>query len=283
MLFLKCLCNHGLPFSVIWYFFNSRERIRQKIRSLVNPSIGFKYLRVVARKKINVAIDGYSSCGKSTLARQLAKAFKYIYIDTGAMYRAVTLYAIRSGFISDCVLNKNELIDALDSINISFTYNRQLGKSETFLNGENVESAIRTLEVASQVSHVAAIKEVRKKLVKLQQHLGKNRGVVMDGRDIGTVVLPDAELKIFMTANNEIRAQRRFKELTDRGDVVTIVQVKQNLADRDLIDTTREEDPLRRADDAIILNNGHLTIEEQFEIASGWIEERIRDRRLMLE
>ena len=230
-----------------------------------------------------MAIDGYSSCGKSTLAKQLAKAFKYIYIDTGAMYRAVTLYAMRNGFIESGQLNKDLLINALDEINISFTYNRNLGKSETFLNGENVEADIRTLEVAGLVSHVAAIKEVRKKLVKLQQQLGKARGVVMDGRDIGTVVLPDAELKIFMTANNEIRAQRRFLELTGRGDDITLAQVKENLAARDLIDTTRKEDPLRRAEDAIILNNGHLTIHEQFDIASGWIEERIKDRRLMLE
>jgi cytidylate kinase len=227
-------------------------------------------------RKINIAIDGYSSCGKSTLAKQLAKRFKYIYIDTGAMYRAVTLYALRNNLVHDGELDVEALKETLSGINISFTYNRTTGTSETFLNGENVEREIRTLQVARLVSPVAAIRDVRQKLVKLQQKLGRERGVVMDGRDIGTVVLPDAELKIFMTASNEIRAQRRFLELKERGDEITMEEVRKNLADRDHIDTTRKDDPLRRADDAIILNNGHLTLEEQYEIVSGWVEDRIR-------
>lgn len=214
------------------------------------------------------------------MARQLSKALKYIYVDTGAMYRAVTLYGMEHQLIEDNRLDKEGLIEALSDIQISFNYNRATSVSETYLNQRNVESAIRTLEVARFVSPVAAIKEVRQKLVHLQKKIGKERGVVMDGRDIGTVVLPDSELKIFMMANKEVRAQRRYLELTSRGDKITLDEVKENLARRDLIDTTREEAPLKRADDAIILNNSHLTMEEQFEIALGWAEDRIRQTRL---
>ncbi len=231
-------------------------------------------------KKINIAIDGYSSCGKSTLAKQLAAHFKYVYVDSGAMYRAVTLYALNTGIIStDGEVDRRKLIACLDEITISFTYNRSAGTNDTYLNGISVENEIRSLKIAAHVSKIAAIKEVRVKLVKLQQQIGRDKGVVMDGRDIGTVVFPDAELKIFMTANNEIRAHRRYLELTQRGDIITLDEVRQNLKERDLIDTTRKEDPLRRADDAIILNNGHLTPAEQFEIACGWAEERVRSAK----
>jgi cytidylate kinase len=227
------------------------------------------------KRKINVAIDGYSSCGKSTLAKQLAAQFKFIYIDSGAMYRAVTLFAIENGIVGKEELNEDELIYELKNINISFTFNSRTGVSETYLNGRNVESKIRTLEVARWVSPIAAIKEVRVKLVKFQQQLAKNKGVVMDGRDIGTAVIPDAELKVFMTATTEVRAQRRYKELTDRGDKITLEEVKQSLARRDDIDTTRKESPLTRAEDAIILDNTILTLDEQLDIVQDWVVERL--------
>ena len=233
----------------------------------------------VALTKINIAIDGYSSCGKSTLAKQLAKKLKYIYVDSGAMYRAVTLFALRKKFAKDGSLDEAKLVEYLNEINISFTYNRATGNSETYLNGENVEKDIRTLEVAGVVSKVASIKEVRQKLVKLQQQLGRDRGVVMDGRDIGTVVFPDAELKIFMTASTDVRAQRRYKELTERGDKITLEEVKQNIAQRDDIDTNRAEDPLRKADDAIILDNTILSMDEQFDIAYEWAEIKVANLR----
>lgn len=227
-------------------------------------------------KQINIAIDGYSSCGKSTLAKQLAKKLKYVYIDSGAMYRAVTLFAFNNKIIKDNVINEKALIESLNEINISFTYNRNTGNSDTYLNGVNVERDIRTLKIASMVSPVSAIKEVRTKLVAEQQKFGKNKGIVMDGRDIGTTVFPTAELKIFMTASNEVRAYRRFRELIERGDTVTLAEVKASIASRDEIDTTREVSPLQKAEDAIILDNTILSKEEQFDIVVDWCEMRIK-------
>lgn len=226
-------------------------------------------------KKINIAIDGYSSCGKSTLAKAIAKEIKYIYVDSGAMYRAVTLYCLENEIMhADGSYIHEELLEGLRHINISFNYSRTQGKSETFLNGQNVEEEIRSLRVSSYVSKVAKIKEVREQLVKFQQKLGKKKGVVMDGRDIGTVVFPQAELKIFMTANQEIRAQRRFDELIAKGQVVTLEDVDLNLRERDRIDTTRKENPLRKADDAITLDNSHLSHSQQLAQAIAWINER---------
>lgn len=210
------------------------------------------------------------------MAKQLAKHLKYVYIDSGAMYRAITLFGIKAGIITDEGVDNEALIEELSNINISFNYNSATGNSDTFLNGRDVESEIRTLGVARWVSPVSAIKEVRVKLVKQQQSFGKNKGIVMDGRDIGTAVFPDAELKIFMTATPEVRAYRRFREIILRGDSVTLDDVKENIARRDEIDTTRTESPLVKADDAIILDNSILTMKEQFEIVQDWAEERIK-------
>ena len=226
--------------------------------------------------KINIAIDGYSSCGKSTLAKQLANHFNYVYVDSGAMYRAVALYALRKGLIKDNYILKNELIEQLPEIDISFKYNGNINKSETYLNGENVESEIRGMEVSRHVSHISLIKEVRKKLIALQQKMGKSRGVVMDGRDIGTAVFPNAELKIFMTADKDIRAKRRFDELKYKGQHVSMEEVHENIASRDFEDTNREENPLVKAADARVIDNTDLSPEEQFEIAKEWINEIIK-------
>ncbi len=192
------------------------------------------------------------------------------------MYRAVTLYGMQEGIVTDDGVDNQALIEELNNINISFNYNRTTGKSDTYLNGRNVESEIRTLKIARWVSPVSAIKEVRTKLVKAQQAFGKESGVVMDGRDIGTTVFPNAKLKIFMTASQEVRAYRRFRELIARGDKITLDEVKENIARRDEIDTTREESPLMKADDALILDNSILTMEEQFDIVLDWAEERSR-------
>ncbi|WP_422859438.1 (d)CMP kinase [Flagellimonas sp. S174] len=216
-------------------------------------------------KKIIIAIDGYSSTGKSTLAKRLAKALDYVYVDTGAMYRAVTLFALQEGFFDEKKDDASKLIKNLPNIQLKFIRNTELGSSEMFLNGKNVEKDIRTLTVARKVSEVAAIKEVREKLVHLQQEMGKEKGIVMDGRDIGTVVFPDAELKIFMTASPETRATRRYKELLDRGDKVTFEEVLKNIEKRDLIDSTRSVSPLRKAKDAIEFDNSDMGLEEQFE------------------
>lgn len=210
------------------------------------------------------------------MAKQLAKHLKYVYIDSGAMYRAITLFGIKAGIITDEGVDDEALIEELSNINISFNYNSATGNSDTFLNGRDVESEIRTLGVARWVSPVSAIKEVRVKLVKQQQSFGKNKGIVMDGRDIGTTVFPDAELKIFMTATPEVRAYRRFREIILRGDSVTLEDVKENIARRDDIDTTRTESPLVKAEDAIILDNSILTMKEQFEIVQDWAEEKIK-------
>jgi len=223
--------------------------------------------------KINIAIDGYSACGKSTLAKQLAISLSYVFIDTGAMYRAVTLFALQNGYFNK-TLSVESLVLDLHKINISFTYNEARKASDVILNGVNVEEAIRKMEVSNHVSEVAEVKEVREKLVSLQQKMGEDKGVVMDGRDIGTVVFPDAELKIFMTANNEIRTKRRFDELVKKGDQPNIEEVKANLEKRDYIDTHREEDPLLQAEDALVLDNSDLNPKEQFELAMKWVSER---------
>lgn len=216
-------------------------------------------------KKITIAIDGYSSTGKSTIAKQLAKALGYVYVDTGAMYRAVTLFAMRKGFIDESIKDSTRLVTSLDEIELAFRYNAALGFSEMYLNGENVEKEIRTLEVSRFVSPVAEIEAVRLKLVAMQQKMGKAKGIVMDGRDIGTVVFPDAELKIFMNASPEKRAYRRYKELLDRGEEVDYAEVLKNVQQRDEIDSSREFSPLRKAKDAIEFDNSDMGLKEQFE------------------
>ncbi|MGY0408389.1 MAG: (d)CMP kinase [Polaribacter sp.] len=216
-------------------------------------------------KKITIAIDGFSSTGKSTIAKLLAKKMNYMYVDSGAMYRAVTLFAINRELIDADFLDKTTLISELKNISLTFRFNKELGFAEMYLNGKNVEKEIRTLEVSKLVSKIAEISEVRKKLVKEQQEMGKNGGVVMDGRDIGTVVFPEAELKIFMTASADKRATRRYKELIDRGDKVKFEEILHNVQERDRIDSTREDSPLLKADNAIEFDNSDMGIKEQFE------------------
>lgn len=214
--------------------------------------------------KITIAIDGYSSCGKSTMAKDLAREIGYIYIDSGAMYRAVTLYCIQQKlFDADNQINVQQLQNDIDKIKISFQLDPQTQRPQTYLNGENVEKEIRTMEVSSRVSPVAALGFVREALVRQQQEMGKSKGIVMDGRDIGTTVFPDAELKIFVTASAEVRAQRRYDELTAKGENASFEEILANVKERDHIDETREVSPLRKADDALLLDNSHLTIEEQ--------------------
>lgn len=215
-------------------------------------------------KKITIAIDGFSSTGKSTLAKQLAKELHYIYVDTGAMYRAVTLSAMRAGFIEDGNIDSKSLIQSLDKIDLSFVFNTDLGFAEMFLNGENVEKEIRTMPVSKNVSQVSELAEVRKKLVAMQQAMGTEKGIVMDGRDIGSVVFPNAELKIFMTASPEKRAVRRYKELLDRGEAVEYDDILENVQKRDYIDSHRAISPLVKADDAIEFDNSDLGLEDQF-------------------
>jgi len=216
-------------------------------------------------KKITIAIDGFSSTGKSTLAKELAKHLGYVYVDTGAMYRAVALFAMQKGFIGADFFDKQSLIKSLPLIKLVFKFNPNLGFAEMYLNDVNVEAAIRTIEVSNFVSLVAEISEVRSKLVEQQQEMGKNKGIVMDGRDIGTIVFPDADLKIFMTASPLIRAQRRFEELQKKGDSVTFDEVLKNVEERDYIDTHREDSPLVMADDAIEFDNSTISKQEQFE------------------
>lgn len=216
-------------------------------------------------KKITIAIDGFSSTGKSTLAKQLAKQLGYIYVDTGAMYRAVAFFAMQNQLISIDSFNKVKLVNELKNITLEFKFNNDLGFAEMYLNGLNVEKAIRTIEVSGFVSKVAEVSEVRAKLVEQQQEMGKNKAIVMDGRDIGTVVFPDAELKIFMTASATTRAQRRFDELVQKGDSVSYEEVLKNVEERDYIDTHREDSPLVMAEDAVEIDNSHLTREEQFQ------------------
>lgn len=216
-------------------------------------------------KLITIAIDGHSSCGKSTMAKSLAKRIGYAYIDTGAMYRAVTLYCLERDMIKGEEVNKPRLRRHMPKIEISFKVNSE-GKSETWLNGKNVEQEIRGMEVSNKVSLVSAIGFVRRAMVAQQQAMGKNKGIVMDGRDIGTVVFPDAELKVFITASAQVRAERRFKELQSKGDTTTTLEeVLANVEERDRIDSTRKESPLRRADDALLLDNSNLTLEQQDE------------------
>jgi len=214
--------------------------------------------------KITIAIDGFSSTGKSTVAKQLAKHLGYVYVDTGAMYRAVTYYAMKNALISKKGFNVEELISQLPKIEISFKFNKALGFAEVYLNNNNIEKDIRTLEVSSFVSKVASISEVRQKLVEQQKRMGKDKGVVMDGRDIGTIVFPDAELKLFMTASAEKRAIRRYEELLERGNEVKYKDVLKNVKERDHIDSTREDSPLIQADGAIEIDNSNMTIQEQF-------------------
>ena len=227
------------------------------------------------RKKINIAIDGYSSCGKSTLAKALSKELNYVYIDTGAMYRAVTLHALRNNIIRNDHLLEDKLDAVLDTLYITFKYNTDTRQTETYLNGKNVEKEIRSMQGSGHVSKIASQLNVRKKLVRLQQRMAESSGVVMDGRDIGTVVLPDADIKFFMTADPKIRAQRRFEELRANGTDVTFEEVLENVNKRDTIDTTRDHDPLRQADDAIVVDNSHLTIDEQFTFIIGQINKVI--------
>lgn len=224
-------------------------------------------------KRIIITIDGWSSCGKSTLARQLARALGLVYVDSGAMYRAITLYFLRNHV--DWT-DHSEVAKALEQVHLDFHFNEKAQASEIFLNDENVEYVIRDLVVAEKVSDVAAIREVRDFAVAQQQKLGSKKGIVMDGRDIGTVVFPKAELKIFMTADNAVRVERRFRELFEKNPNITIEEVKNNLEMRDYIDSHREISPLRKADDAIVLDNTHLTETEQFQKALNWAKEKSR-------
>ncbi|MBK5193507.1 MAG: (d)CMP kinase [Flavobacteriaceae bacterium] len=215
--------------------------------------------------KITIAVDGFSSTGKSTVAKQLAKELGYVYVDTGAMYRAVALFAMRNSLITDSSFNKEGLIAQLPEINLKFVFDDKLGFAAIFLNGENVEAEIRTMEVSQYVSKVAAISEVREKLVSLQKMMGREKGVVMDGRDIGTVVFPNAELKIFMTASAEKRAKRRYLELQGNNQKVSYEEVLKNVEERDHLDTTRKDSPLVKAEDALEVDNSEMGIDEQFE------------------
>jgi len=220
-------------------------------------------------KKIVIAIDGFSSTGKSTLAKQLANKLGYVYVDTGAMYRAVTFYAMQINIITKNEFDKAKLIELLGDIELNFIFNETLGFGEIYMNGINVEKEIRSLEVSNFVSKIAEISEVRAKLVEQQQKMGEARGIVMDGRDIGTVVFPNAELKIFMTASAKTRAQRRFEELIKRGDNVSYEAILKNVQQRDHIDSTREDSPLKMTSDAIEIDNSNLSLEEQFELVYG--------------
>lgn len=216
-------------------------------------------------KKITIAIDGHSSCGKSTMAKDLARELGYVYIDTGAMYRAVTLFAIQEGFFTEDDIDVEALRGRMGEIGISFTFNPEKGRPDTYLNGVYVENRIRTMEVSGKVSLVAALDFVRSAMVDQQQEMGKGGGIVMDGRDIGTTVFPDAELKVFVTASAEVRAKRRYDELTAKGEVCDLQEILINVQERDRIDSTRAVSPLRKADDAITLDNSNMTIPEQKE------------------
>ena len=221
-------------------------------------------------KKIVIAIDGFSSCGKSTFAKAIAARLGYIFIDTGAMYRAVTLYALQQGAIRSGVVDNDAVVALLNDVEITFRFNPQRGASDIYVNGDLAEDKIRSIEVSNCVSSVSSIREVREKLVAMQQQMGRDRGVVMDGRDIGTVVFPDAELKIYMTADARVRAERRYAELKAKGDNVTLEEILENVISRDNADMTRAISPLRRADDAVELDNSHMSVEEQM----AWFMER---------
>ncbi|MCG3168013.1 MAG: Cytidylate kinase [Bacteroidia bacterium] len=225
--------------------------------------------------KITIAIDGYSSCGKSTLAKQLAKKLGYSYIDSGAMYRAVALWALENKAIENAVPDTEKIISNLDSIKIEFRFHPEIQASQTYLNGRNIEKEIRGMAVSEIVSKISSIKEVRQKMVALQRKFGEDKGVVMDGRDIGSVVFPNAELKLFMTADPAIRAQRRYDELKAKGTQVSMEEIAENLRLRDYEDTTRKENPLIKATDAVVLDNTHLTPEQQFSTAYKLAEEKL--------
>ena len=221
-------------------------------------------------RKIVIAIDGFSSCGKSTFAKAIAARLGYIFIDTGAMYRAVTLYSLEHGAVVDGEVQQDKVVELLPQIEISFRFNAERGASDIYVNGVEVEQKIRSIEVSNLVSKISSIAQVREKLVAMQQRMGQERGVVMDGRDIGTVVFPDAELKIYMTADPAVRAQRRYDELTAKGDDVTLEEILENVISRDHADMNREISPLRQAEDAIVLDNSHMSVEEQM----AWFMER---------
>lgn len=224
-------------------------------------------------KRIIIAIDGHSSCGKSTFAKAIAARLGYIFIDTGAMYRAVTLYALENGAILSGIVDEERVVKMLGDINIDFRFNPERGASDIYVNGDLVEGKIRTIEVSNCVSAVSSIAQVRTKLVAMQQEMGLRRGIVMDGRDIGTVVFPDAELKIYMTADPMVRAERRYKELVAKGDNVTLEEIYENVVSRDKADMSRAISPLRKADDAIVLDNSHMSVEEQM----TWFVERYEE------
>ena len=231
-------------------------------------------------KKITIAIDGYSSCGKSTMAKDLAHEIGYIYVDTGAMYRSVTLFAMRNGLLnSDGSIKTDELKDRMDDIDISFRLNSATGRPDTYLNGELVEKEIRTMEVSANVSRIATLPFVREALVAQQQAMGKKKGIIMDGRDIGTVVLPGADLKIFLTASAEKRAERRYRELLDKGETVCLEQVLADMIERDRNDSSRSAAPLRKAEDAVEVDTSELTLEESIDMVCGLISERMGDER----
>jgi CMP/dCMP kinase len=231
------------------------------------------------KKKLIIAIDGYSSCGKSTFARAIAKELNYLYIDSGAMYRAVTLYCMRRGFISSEKLDMEGILDELKDIHVEFVYNPDIEEYETFLNSENVENEIRGIEVSKYVSRISMISEVRTRMVELQRQIGIFKGIVMDGRDIGTVVFPDADLKIFMKASVEIRAKRRYDEMKGKGINVNYEEIERNIIARDITDENRDISPLRRADDALILDNSRMTVKEQMEWVLDIIEKKINGSR----
>jgi CMP/dCMP kinase len=226
-------------------------------------------------KKLVIAIDGYSSCGKSTFARSIAKMMNYLYIDSGAMYRTVTLYCMRRGFIKNGIPDISLVKSELEKINIEFVFNNEKHEYETFLNSENVENEIRSMEVSGNVSMISQIGDVRTRLVELQRRIGNQKGIVMDGRDIGTVVFPDADLKIFMTASVDIRAKRRFDELKEKNIIADFEEIKRNIIARDIADENRDISPLRRADDALILDNSRMSVNSQME----WVKEIIQKKQ----
>ena len=222
------------------------------------------------RRRLTIAVDGFSSCGKSTFAKALAARFGYVFVDTGAMYRAVTLFALENGAIRSGIVDEEALVALLPKIDIVFRFNPARGASDIYVNGDLVEGKIRTIEVSNCVSGVSSVGEVREKLVAMQQQMGRNKGIVMDGRDIGTVVFPDAEIKIFMTADPTVRAQRRYDELTAKGDKVSLAEIEDNVRSRDIADQNRAISPLRKADDAVVLDNSYMTIDDQMK----WFDER---------
>jgi cytidylate kinase len=226
-------------------------------------------------KRLIIAIDGYSSCGKSTFARLIAKELNYIFIDSGAMYRAVTLFCMRRKYINNSGLNTPAILSELNNIHIDFVFNPDINEYETFLNSENVEKEIRNMEVTAHVSRISQIPEIRARMVELQRQIGVSKGIVMDGRDIGTVVFPDADIKIFMTASVDIRAKRRHDELKERGIVIDFEEIKRTIISRDIADENRDISPLRRADDAVLLDNSRMTVDEQM----IWVKKIIEEKR----